>query len=361
MRTRADEPRLRGPQIGSGRHGLIALGPWAFRFERRGAAVYAALVVAIVVVGLFAMTLGDYDIGVGQVIGAVFEHTSDPLADYFVTGVRAPRIVAAVLVGAALGISGSIFQTISGNPLGSPDIIGFSTGAATGALVQIIAFNAGATAVSLGALGGGLAAAALVYVLAWRNGVAGFRLVLVGIGLAAALHAVNSLLVVKASLSAAQTAEQWLAGSLNGQTWMQVDILAVSMAVLVPAAAVLFRPLGVMPLGDELGIGLGIRVQHARLGVVVVGVGLAALATAATGPVAFVALAAPHLVRRLSHSAGPVVAGSALMGALLVLVSDIVAQRLFAPTQLAVGTVTGSLGGVYLIALLALEWKKHRG
>ncbi len=342
------------------RHVVWRVGGLSVRFERRTAVVHLVLVVALAAAALWALTLGDYGIPVGQVVAALRGHADDPLAAWFVTDVRLPRVTAAVLVGAALGVSGAIFQTISGNPLGSPDVIGFTTGSATGALVAIILVGASPAGTSLGAVVGGLVAALVVYLLSWRHGVAGFRLVLVGIGVGATLHAANALLVVEAPLDRAQSAAQWQAGSLNGVTWAQLAWLAVALAMLVPVAAAVSRGLSVLPLGDDLARSLGTRVQGARLVAVLVGVALVALATAVTGPIAFVALAAPHLVRRLTRNAGVALTGGALLGALLVLVSDVAAQRLFAPTQLAVGIVTGALGGTYLVALLALEWRRSR-
>lgn len=348
--------RSRLPQ----RHRVVRSAGLTVRFERRAACVNLALACGIVAVAVIGLLLGDYGISASQVLAALVGRAGDPLAEYFVTGVRAPRVVTGLLVGAALGTSGAIFQTISGNPLGSPDIIGFSTGAATGALVQIVLFGAGTAQIALAAVVGGLATAGLVYGLAWRGGVAGFRLVLVGIGVGAALAAVNSLLVVKASLVSAQTAAQWLAGSLNASLWPGVVMLGASLAVLLPLAWSQFRPLTMIPLGDAVAVGMGVRVERSRLLLVVVGVALVAVATAATGPVAFVALAAPHLVRRLAATAGTGLVGAALMGAFLVLGGDVIAQRLFAPTELAVGVVTGALGGVYLIILLASQWRRQR-
>lgn len=342
-------------------HVVWSAGPVHLRFRRRSAVVAVGLVVGIVLSAAIGLTLGDYGIPPGEILATLRGRASDPLAAYFVTGVRAPRVVTAVLVGAGLGLSGAVFQILSGNPLGSPDIIGFSAGAATGALVQIIVVGGDTTAVAVGAVLGGLAAAAVVYGLAWRGGVSGYRLVLVGIGVGAALQAVNALLVVRASLVAAQTAAQWLAGSLNAALWPRATVLAVALAVLAVIAIGLARPLAVLPLGDVVTTGLGVRVQSVRLVAVAVGVLAVSVATATTGPVAFVALAAPHLTRRVARTPVVGLVGAALMGALLVLASDIVAQRVLAPTQLAVGVVTGALGGLYLVALLATEWRSRRG
>jgi iron complex transport system permease protein len=261
-------------------------------------------------------------------------------------------------VGAALGVSGAIFQTLTGNPLGSPDVIGFTTGAATGALVQIIVFGGSTFAVALSAVAGGLCAALVVYALSWHGGVAGFRLVLVGIGCGAFFSAVNTLLVVRASLESAQEASQWLAGSLNGILWPQCLAVIAALLVFLPFLIGGQRALAQLPLGDELAAGLGTRTERVRTVMLLVGVALMGVATAATGPIAFVALAAPHLVRKLTRTTGVALFGSGVMGALLVVGSDIVARRLFAPNELAVGVITGSLGGLYLIWLLAVERKR---
>lgn len=350
----ARDGRRRPPR----RHVVWRWGRVTLRVERRAVVVALVLLGVALAAGLMGLLLGDYPLTVWQAIDALRGGGTDPLARFFVQEQRAPRVVAALLVGAALGASGSIFQSLSANPLGSPDVIGFTVGAATGALVQIVVFDGGPAAVAVGAVAGGFATAFVVYLLAWREGLAGFRLVLVGIGVAAVLQGINSLLIVKASLAAAQTAAQWLAGSFNGTDWSEALIVLCACAVLLPAALVLARPLGVMATGDDLATGLGVRVERRRLELVIVGVALVSLAVATAGPIAFVALAAPQLARRLTRIGGIGLGTAALMGAVLVLVSDIVAQRVFAPTQLPVGVVTGTLGGVYLIWLLAREWRR---
>lgn len=339
-------------------HAVAGIGPLRLRVERRAVLVHAVLAAAALAACLVGILIGDYGIAPDQVLASLLGAADDPTAQYFVTSVRLPRALCGLLVGAALGVSGAIFQTVSGNPLGSPDIIGFTTGAATGALVQIILFDGGTLAIAVAAIAGGLVTAAIVYGLAWRGGVAGFRLVLVGIGVGAVLAAVNALLVVRASLESAQTASQWLAGSLNATLWPEVQAVALALAVLAPVVAAQSRALAQLPLGDVAATGLGARVERSRLILVAVGVALMAVATAATGPIAFVALAAPHLAKRLTRTPGVALFGAALMGGVLVLVSDLVARRLFAPTELAVGVVTGSVGGLYLIWLLAVERRR---
>lgn len=340
------------------RHRVFTAGPWALRLERRTLAVSVAMVVVMAGLAVVALLWGDYPLTVPQALQALVGIGQDQLAIFFVQEQRAPRIVAALLVGAALGVSGAIFQSMSGNPLGSPDIIGFMTGAATGAVTQIILFNAGPTATAAGALIGGFGTAAVVYLLAYRGGLSATRLVLVGIGVGVILQSVNTLLVARASLSAAQNAAQWLAGSFNATRWTEVTVVGIALAVLIPVALVLARPLNVLVMGDDLASGLGIRTERTRAWLVFIGVSLVSVATAAAGPISFIALAAPQLARRLTRTSGVGLGTAALMGALLVLGSDIIAQRIFAPTQLAVGVVSGALGGIYLIWLLAREGRK---
>ncbi|WP_262403664.1 FecCD family ABC transporter permease [Actinomadura sp. CNU-125] len=192
-----------------------------------------------------------------------------------------------LLVGLALGLSGAIFQSMSRNPLGSPDLIGFTTGSATGALLQILVFGGGAVAVTASSAGGAVLTALAVYLVAYRRGggVAGIRLVLIGVAAAAMLQALNSYLITRAELVEAYEAAFWLTGSLNGRDWDQAVPLAIALAVLVPAALLLSRSLGMGELGDDAAQALGVRVQRTRLLLVVAGVGLVAAATAAAGPV----------------------------------------------------------------------------
>jgi iron complex transport system permease protein len=318
------------------------------------------LVLGILAVSLASLLIGDYGISFDEVLASFMGTATDRLVAFFVMDVRLPRIVAGILVGAALGVSGALFQTLSDNPLGSPDIIGFTKGAATGALVVIVVFSGGTVALSLGAIAGGLLTAALVYGLSWHRGAPGYRLVLVGIGIGATLGAVNSLLVVKAPLGNAEMAIHWMAGSLNASTWNEVALTGAVLAVLAAVVCWQYRALGAMAYGDDSAIVLGVRAERSRLILMFTGIMLMSMAISLAGPISFVALVAPHLIKRITRTAGTALVGAALMGSLLVVSSDLVARRIFAPNELAVGVVTGSLGGIYLIALLAFEWRRRR-
>nr|WP_308208113.1 iron chelate uptake ABC transporter family permease subunit [Actinomadura madurae] len=317
-----------------------------------GLAAFAACA-AVLVVGS-----GEFPISPPDVV-RVLAGQGDRATEFIVTTLRLPRAVTGLLAGLALGLSGAIFQSISRNPLGSPDLIGFTTGAATGALLQILVFGGGAVAITVSSVGGAVLTALAVYLVAYRRGggVHGVRLVLIGVAAAAMLEALNAYLITRAELREAYEAAFWLTGSLNGRDWDQAVPLGLALAVLVPAALVLARSLGMGELGDDAAQALGVPVQRTRALLMIVGVGLVAAATAAAGPVPFVALAAPQLARRMTRRPGAQLLPAALTGAALLAVSDLISLRL--PTAVPVGVVTGVLGGVYLAWLLAAAGRRR--
>ncbi len=332
----------------------------ALRVVPRSVLVCAGTVVLILIVAAITLTTGDFPLPLGEVPRTLFGGGS-PLDEFVLNTLRLPRLLTGLLVGAALAVGGALFQSVSRNPLGSPDIVGFTQGAATGALLAIVVLHGSTTQIALGALISGLATAIAVYLLAVRRGVQGYRLILIGVGVAAMLTATNGYLITRANLADAQAAAVWLTGSLNGRDWTQVDPIAIAVVVLLPLAVYLGRGVRVLELGDDTATALGVSTDRVRIGALLVGVALTAVATASAGPIVFVALSAPQVTQRLTGVPGPNIVPTALTGALLLSASDLVAQRIFDPTQLPVGVFTGVLGGIYLSWLLGREWRKGRG
>lgn len=323
---------------------------WSARIDRRAAVVTTAALVALAAAVVWSLSLGDFPLSVTDVVSALFGH-GNPDSRAVLWGVRLPRTAAAVVVGGAFGLSGAIFQRLAGNPLASPDIIGINAGAALGAVFLLVVVHASSTGVSLGAVGGALAAAAAVYVLAYRQGVTGYRLILVGIGVTAILQSLLGYLMTRSELTDASRALVWLTGSLNGRSWEHVEVMGAVLAVAGPLALVLARPLRALEVGDDAALGLGVRVGRARGALILVGVVLAAVATGVAGPVAFVALGAPQIARRLVRARTTALAPAMVVGAVLLVVSDVVGQHL-AASELPVGVVTGLVGAPYLLVLL---------
>lgn len=326
------------------------------RIPRRTIAVCGGLAAVVAVALIFAIGSGEYTISAPQVVASLIGQ-GEGANNFIVHTLRLPRALCALLVGAALGMSGAIFQSLTRNPLGSPDIVGFTWGSATGAVLQIIVFDGGMVAVAAGAIVGGLITAVLVYGLAYSRGLIGYRLILIGIGISALLASLNTYLIARAPLDTAQAARVWLTGSLNGRGFEFVWPLAAALVVLVPLAVALAPRLRAMEMGDDSARALGLDLERSRRRLIAVAVALCAVATATCGPIAFVALAAPQIALRLTRSGVLGLGASALTGAALLLGGDILAQRIWPDALLPVGVVTGALGGLYLMWLLWHEWR----
>lgn len=327
------------------------------RFDVRGVIACTVFAVIALMIGVAALVSGEYPLTLTEVWHALTSGVED-FTRTVVVEWRMPRALAAITFGAALGASGAVFQSLTRNPLASPDILGFSAGAYTGAIIVMIVFNGTYVDVALGALIGGLGSAAVVYLLAFKGGVQGFRLIIAGIAVSAMLSSLNTWLTLTADLDTALVAAVWGAGSLNGMTWDQTGAGSIVVAILLIATLALSRPLKQLELGDDAAQALGVRVEPTRLALMLLSVALIAAVTAAAGPISFVALAAPQIARRVTRTAGISVPAAALMGAVLLSASDYVALHAL-PAMLPVGTVTVVIGGGYLIWLLIHEARRR--
>ncbi|MGY0006908.1 FecCD family ABC transporter permease [Micromonospora sp. I033] len=334
-------------------------GGLSLRLRPRALVVGLAGTLLALALAVLAVGAGDYPIAPADVL-RVLGGGGTPADRFIVTELRLPRLVTALAVGAALGLAGAVFQSLTRNPLGSPDVLGVTSGAATGALV-VVAIGGGSAALAGAAAAGGLATGLLLYALAGRHGVGGYRLVLVGIGVTAILTGVNGWLLTRAPLMDAARAALWLTGSLDGRGWANALPVLGALAVLLPAVLLARAPaLRLLEMGDDSAAGLGVPVRRVRVAALGAAVLLVSVAAAAAGPVSFLALTAPHLARRLTRAPGPNLLPSAVVGAALLLAADQLAQHAIAGRQLPVGVVTGVLGGGYLAWLLAGERGSRR-
>ena len=315
------------------------------------------LVVAVLVVAAVAsLVFGSYQMSPDQVFRLIFQGEGTEIEHQLVLNQRLPRMLAAVVVGAALGLSGAIFQSVSRNALGSPDIIGFTVGSATGALSVVLIGSLSSTGVGMGmgAIIGGFATAAVVMLLAGARGGAtmGQKMVLIGIAVSAMLSSVNDYLITRGDLEKAEAAKTWQHGSLNALSWNQMSVQAVLLLVAIPLVLMLTHRLRVLELGDDLAAGLGLPVKRTVNLLVAAAVLLVAVAISVAGPIGFLALVAPQIARRLWNTPGMAMWHSALLGSVILVLADFVSARALAPFQIPVGLVTGALGGVYMLWLL---------
>lgn len=343
-----------GPDDGADRFRVASQGLRGSRRRRRVRYAVVTVVLTAVVLGLaLAALLVDTGYSGAEVAQAILSSDPGP-ADFVVNELRVPRLLLGVLVGVAFALGGALFQSVLRNPLASPDIIGVSQGASAGAVAALLGFGLSGIPVSLAALAGGSAVGLVLYAIAWRGGMAGQRFVLAGIGVAYVCAAAVGYLLTRTEVQGAQTALQWLSGSLAQNTWALVLVLAGALVVLLPLVAMVRRPLDLLMLGDDQAAGLGLRPELVRVAVIALGVALACVATAAAGPVAFVAFVSAPVARRLLGDGTLALLPSALVGIVMVVGADLSVQFLLpASLQVPAGVVTGIVGGPYLIWLMA--------
>ncbi|MFH9762124.1 FecCD family ABC transporter permease [Streptomyces anulatus] len=333
----------------------VRLGRVSFVWRPWLVLVTLVLAAAAFLVFCLSIAVGDFPIGLSRVVATLFGR-GEQVDEFVVMDLRMPRALAGLIVGIALGLSGAITQSVARNPLASPDILGITTGAGAVAVFLVTAGGtaaavAGSVGLSSAALLGGLGTGLLVYFLAWRRGVDGFRLILIGISVTAMMQAVTTWLLASADIRDVARAQVWLVGSLDNRTWDEVRVAFwCTLVLLVVVAAVAF-PFKPMHLGDDVAAGLGVRFARVRAVLLLCAVLLAAVGVSAAGPVPFVALVAPQVAMRLVRWPTPPLIASGLVGALLLIGSDLIARAAL-PVGLPVGVVTAVIGGPFLVYLL---------
>lgn len=323
--------------------------------ERRTVVVTAVLLALSFATGLLGLCYGASWTSPGEALAALAGSGDSVVV---VRDWRLPRVVAAIGFGAALGAAGAIFQNLTRNPLGSPDVIGLDAGAYTGALLALTVGSGTAVQLATSSVLGGLIVAAIIFALAMRGGVSGLRLIVIGIAVNAMVTAANSWIVLRAELEVAIAAVGWSAGSLNGVDWSDVALPLAIIAMLLAVLASRSGAIHQAALGDAVATTTGVGLPRLRLAMVAIGVGCTATVTAVAGPIAFIALAAPQIGRRLARAPGVPLLPAALCGAVLLQIADLVAQLLLAPVSLPVGVISTAIGGAYLIWLLTTEVKR---
>ncbi|WP_115944907.1 FecCD family ABC transporter permease [Amycolatopsis thermalba] len=344
---------------------VLAAGPVAWTVKPRVIALVVVAAVLLVLVAAINIGMGSSRIGIWNVLETLLGGGTRRERG-IIFDLRLPRTLAGVLVGAALGLSGALFQSVARNPLASPDILGITWGAGVGAVTAIVAGGyrgqvsgmVSALGVPVAGLIGGLLAGVLLYALSWRRGIDGYRMVLIGIGLWAISYNIVNWLLAAGDVNDAARATTWLVGNLADVGWDSVGPVAIALAVLVPITLVCGRTVGGLQFGDDTARGLGIRVDGARGALLLLAAALAAIAAAAAGPITFVALATPQIAVRLAKTAQPPLVGSMVLGALLTVGADLL-TRLLLP-DLPVGVLTAILGAPYLIFLFVRSRREAR-
>ncbi|MCT2535497.1 iron ABC transporter permease [Aquibacillus koreensis] len=321
------------------------------------------LVAIILMMGMLGTLLINLNLGVVAIspievmktlIGQGTENNSMVLFHF-----RLPRIVIALLIGAAMAISGAILQSITHNELADPGIIGINAGAGFAVVLYIYLFQgAGASTTSvfllpLTALAGSMLAAILIYAISWKNGITPIRLILVGIGINSAFAALIIMFQLKMDPNDFTRATVWLSGNIAGTDWTYVLALLPWVLLLIPLAIYQSNMLNTLHLGDDIAKGLGTNVERHRLFLLFIAVALAGSSVAVGGGIAFIGLITPHLSKKLvgtNHASFLPI--TALMGAFILLLSDTIGRNILSPSEIPVGLIVSLVGGSYFIYLL---------
>lgn len=338
-------------------HGHLTIGQYVVVPVRRISVIAAVVLILLTVAAAVAtFSLGRLGIALSDV-PALLAGDVGVKERFVLERLRGPRLVTGLGIGAALSLSGALFQSVTRNPLGSPDIIGVAAGAGAGAALASLMLP-DVLPVPVGAVLGATGAMALVYV---STG-AGFRnrgrLVVAGIGVAALCTAITQYVVYAVERDKASALTSYINGSLNVRDWGHAATVWIAVAACTPVLALISRRLDLCEMGDELAAGLGARPSATKTIAVVVSLVLSAAAVSAAGPIAFIALTAPQIARRITRGPGPHLVLSALVGALLMALADLAAQHIQWYDELPVGIYTMALGGIYLGYLLVREWRR---
>lgn len=314
------------------------------------------LIALIIAMAVFSLVYGDKIYSLDTVFRVIVGENIQG-ASFSVGRLRLPRMLIGIMAGAAFGIAGNTFQTMLRNPLASPDIIGISSGCSVSAVFCILVLHISGGIVSIISVVCGLLISLIIYMLSRGTGFSGGRLILIGIGVQAITNAMVSYMILKSTQYDVPSALRWLSGSLNGMNMKDVPIILSVLVIFGGISILLTKYIQILELGDELATTLGININILRVVLIVCSVVLIAFATAITGPIAFVSLLAGPIAIKLTGSSSTNAFSAALVGAILVLAGDIIAQFAFT-TRFPVGVITGMIGAPYMMILLIYANKR---
>ena len=329
----------------------IVIGRWSVLISPRHVLIGLMLLVLGLAVAVAALRLGKFTVSTQEVIDAL-QGRGRRIVQVVVVTWKLPRILLGLVAGLALGVAGAVFQTITRNPLGSPDLIGFSTGAQTGILVSVLLLPGSMLSTSLASFIGGAAVGAVTYLVSLRGGFTGLRFILVGIAISSMLVSVNRWLLVRVDDDEGLGALKAITGTLGAARWPAVAPTCLAIGVTVTLILLASRHLRVLSLGEQVATILGSPTRRASAVLILLGTVLVAVVTMAAGPIGFVALVAPHLARLLTGSPQPPLLVSGLTGSLLLAGADLLSQLLL--ESMPVSVVTNAVGGLYLMVALTV-------
>ena len=335
----------------------IVVGRWSVLISPRHVLIGLMLLALSLAVAVAALRLGKFPVSTQEAIDAL-QGQGRRIVQVVIVTWKLPRIVLGLVAGLALGVAGAVFQTITRNPLGSPDLIGFSTGAQTGILVSVLLLPGSMLSTSLASFIGGAAVGTVTYLVSLRGGFTGLRFILVGIAISSMLVSVNRWLLVRVDDDEGLGALKAITGSLGAARWPVVAPTCLAIGVTVALILLASRHLQVLSLGEQVATILGSPTRRVSAVLILLGTVLVAVVTMAAGPIGFVALVAPHLARLLTGSPQSPLLVSGLTGSLLMVGADLLSQLVL--ESMPVSVVTNAVGGLYLMVALTVAARGRR-
>jgi len=337
---------------------------WVFRSKSEGIALrlpvralvaLALLTLVLLLTCCVSLATGTYGVALNEVIDTLRGLSISRAIDNVVWEFRFPRTLAAALVGAMMALSGAALQNTTRNGLADPSLVGVSQGAALAVVTLTVVFPAVSGALRPWAAFAGaiLVALAIQGLSHTRQGGSAIRFILMGIGLSTFISSITSALMTYGDIDRAMAALSWLAGSINAASWSDVWTLGIWCAVLLPALLAISRSSSATRMGEATAVSLGVRTRLIRNLQLGIAVALAAIATSVVGPLGFVGLIAPHAARRIAPAGiGLNLLITAMVGAVLVSLADLVGRAAFAPIQIPAGLLTALIGVPLFIVLM---------
>lgn len=344
---------------------IFRKGSFSFIYEKRSLLLLLCTLIICILSLLLSLSIGQKNISIVKLI-TILLGTNEGGDSLIVNAIRLPRTLVALLVGISLGLSGAILQGVVKNPLAAPNVIGITDSGSVGALIFLTIFtdpknNSLTTSIfymPLFAFTGAFLTVVLVYFLAFKKGVTPYRLILIGIAISGAAKALTSILIINGPVIFIKEAQLWITGTVYGTNWTHVKLLAIWLLCLFILTLFYIRELNIQNLDDSISTALGSAVEKNRFILMVLSAALASGAVAVGGGISFVGLIAPHISRKLTNSSFEnIIPLSALIGGIIVVISDLAARTLFFPLDLPVGIFTAGIGAPFFIYLLIKNQK----
>lgn len=311
----------------------------------------------ILIVGVFGLTHGSYDITLTDIL-RVMTGGGDDTVRLVVADIRLPRIVAAIVCGWGMALSGLGIQSLLKNPLGSPATLGISQGAAFGAALSVVVMGSQLVSVTVYAFAGAMGATFIILVLARLKQLSTEAVILAGVALSSLFGSATILMQYLATETELAMVVFWTFGDVARSTWQEIRILEITVVLMSGFFICLRWDLNAMASGEETARGLGVRVERLRMLGMTAAALMAAMVTAFHGVIAFVGLIAPHMARRLAgEEHGLLIPYTAVLGSLLLLTADTLGRVLAGSGSLPVGVVTSFLGAPMFLYLLVRGYK----